>query len=291
MTPTQQLIEDFQAQHQAVSLEKKELPWRKHLGMSQLGAECSRSLWYKFRWSVRPNFPPNVVRLFERGHREEERFVGYLRSVNIKVQEFHPETGQQFRTSHADGHVGGSCDGFGFGFIEYPNEWVILEFKTHGEKSFKDLVSKGVKMSKPVHWHQMNLYMRKWKLTKAFYMAVNKNTDELYTEWVTLDANAADEKLALSVDVVYGPIPERVALSSSDYRCRFCDERSLCWHRSGAEPARNCRTCIHSVPAKEGTWNCTYNSSEDIDCYNPCGAWEKRPEFNKPADVIMALQL
>lgn len=288
-TPTQQAIEDFQTVTQAISLEKKELPFRDHLGMSQIGEECARKLWYNFRWSVQPSFPPNIVRLFDRGHREEERFIGYLESVGIKVQAIHPETGKQFNYKHADGHMGGSLDGFGFGFREYPNEWVVLEFKTHSDKSFTDLVKKGIKKSKPVHWAQVQMYMGKSGMTKAFYMAVNKNNDELYSEWVLFDQQFYEERLAVGEEVVYGEIPERIALTSSDYRCRFCDNRPLCWHRSGAEPAHNCRTCMHSFPNKNGNWTCGYSGAENIDCFNPCGAYHKRDEYVKPQDIIIAL--
>lgn len=292
MTPTQQMIEDFQSRHQAISIEKKELPWRRHLGLSVIGKECHRAIWMDFRWSYLSDFPPFVVRLFDRGHREEERFVGYLRSVGVKVEEVHPETGAQFKTSHCDGHVGGSIDGFAFGFSEYPNEWVILEFKTHSLKSFDDMVKKGVKRSKPQHYGQVQTYMRKFSLKRAFYMAVNKNNDELYSEWIQLDEDYADALLDLSVEMVYGPMPDRIALSSTDYRCRICDHRPVCWHRSGAEPAHNCRTCEHSFPNKAGTWGCNFNGvGEDLDCYNPCSAWVKRNEFVKPQEIIISLKM
>ncbi|MNJ07250.1 hypothetical protein D3C81_700850 [compost metagenome] len=288
-TPTQQAIEDFQSKVQAISKEKVQPPFRPHLGMSIIGDECARKLWYEFRWTTQKIFPPNIIRLFDRGHREEERFVGYLESVGIKVQAFHPETGKQFSYPHADGHMGGSLDGFGFGFKEYPNEWVVLEFKTHKDKSFQDMMKKGVKKSKPVHWSQMQMYMGKSGMTKAYYMAVNKNDDELYTEWVMFDKEFYEERLALGEDVVYGAIPERIALSSSDHRCRFCDHRPVCWHRSGAEPAHNCRTCKYSVPNRQGTWTCEYSGAVDIDCFNPCGAYTKRDEYVKPHDIIIAL--
>lgn len=292
MTPTQQKIEDFQSLHQAISIDKKELPWRPHLGLSIIGQECSRKTWMDFRWSFQPDFPPNVIRLFDRGHREEPRFVNYLRVLGIKVEEVHPETGKQFKTSHCDGHVGGSLDGFAYGFVEYPNEWVILEFKTHSLKSFDDLVKKGVKGSKPQHYGQMQGYMRKFKVKRAYYMAVCKNDDRLYTEWVQLDEAYADGLLDLSVELVYGPIPDRIALSSTDHRCRFCDHKPVCWFRSGAEPALNCRTCDHSYPNKQGTWGCTFNGVEaDLDCYNPCGSWTKRAEYIKPQDIVISLKM
>lgn len=289
-TPTQELIEAFQLRHQAISLEAKELPFRNHLGLSGIGAECHRSIWLSFRWATRPSFPPFVLRLFNRGHLEEPRFTGYLRSIGIKVQDVHPETGKQFKASRAYGHVGGSTDGFAFGFIEHPNEWVLLEMKTHSLKSFEDLGKKGVKISKPVHYAQVQTYMREFKLTKCFYMAVNKNNDELYTEWVMLDEAFADEKLQLADELAFADEPpERIALRATDYRCRICDHRANCWHLSNESVDVNCRTCEHASPNKEGKWSCAYNGSNDIDPYHPCGGYSKHRAFVKPADIIIAL--
>lgn len=292
-TKTQEQIEDFQSRHLAVSLEKKELPFRNHLGLSGIGNECARAVWLDFHWATRPTFPSNVVRLFNRGHREEEVFVEYLRSVGVQVQEIHPETGKQFKCNYADGHVGGSTDGFGFGFEEYPNEWVLLEFKTHSLKSFEDLIKKGVQRSKIKHYAQVQSYMRSFNLKACYYMAVCKNDDRLYTEWVLLDEAYAAEKIKLAEELVWmEQPPERIALSSTDYRCRFCDHRPVCWNRAGAEPDRNCRTCEHSYPSKTGTWGCSYNNVEaDLDCFNPCSAYSKLGVFIKPVDITMTLTL
>ena len=42
---------------------------------------------------------------------------------------------------------------------EAPKTWHVLEFKTHGVKSFADLTAKGVVLSKPQHAAQMQIYM------------------------------------------------------------------------------------------------------------------------------------
>jgi hypothetical protein len=82
------------------------------------------------------------------------------------------------------GHFGGSLDGVAKGLPEAPKTPAVLEFKTHNDKSFTDLVKNKVQASKPQHYDQMNIYMGLMELDRALYMAVNKNTDDLYTEWV-----------------------------------------------------------------------------------------------------------
>jgi len=75
-----------------------EFPFRAHLGGSFIGRKCSRQLWYNFRWALRPKHEGRILRLFERGHREEFSFVSYLRLIGIEVREYserlwyHPES-------------------------------------------------------------------------------------------------------------------------------------------------------------------------------------------------------
>lgn len=61
---------------------------RKHLGFSLIGDECQRKLWYGFRWCKTPKPSPRVKRLFDRGHKEEERFIDYLRGIGCEVNPF-----------------------------------------------------------------------------------------------------------------------------------------------------------------------------------------------------------
>lgn len=64
---------------------------RKHLGFSLIGDDCRRKLWYGFRWCKKPKPEPRVKRLFDRGHKEEERFVDYLRGIGCIVEPFDPK--------------------------------------------------------------------------------------------------------------------------------------------------------------------------------------------------------
>ena len=50
--------------------EGQEAP-RAHLGASLLGHPCDRYLWLMFRWAVIEKFDGRILRLFQRGQREE----------------------------------------------------------------------------------------------------------------------------------------------------------------------------------------------------------------------------
>lgn len=61
---------------------------RSHLGFSTIGDECQRKLWYAFRWCKTPKPSPRIKRLFDRGHKEEDRFIDYLRGIGCTVNPF-----------------------------------------------------------------------------------------------------------------------------------------------------------------------------------------------------------
>lgn len=58
---------------------------RTHLGASLIGEECSRKLWYIFRWAVREQHTGRQQRLFQRGHKEEASFIEYLEGIDFTV--------------------------------------------------------------------------------------------------------------------------------------------------------------------------------------------------------------
>lgn len=243
---------------------------RLHLGGSVLGRECKRALWYSFRWVLDVEFSGRVLRLFERGHLEENRFVQELRWAGVEVYEVDPQTGKQFSFKECSGHVGGSLDGIAKGLLESPHKWHIIEFKTHSDKSFLDLKQNGVEQSKPEHFSQMQFYMGMTaqtghRIERAFYLAVNKDNDELYSERIKFDERHFEMLLRKAWDIVQSPIPlERLSDDPTFFKCRFCDYKGLCHSTANEEntitmPALNCRTCVHATPefsGNDGTWTC-----------------------------------
>lgn len=234
-----------------------EAPFRSHMGASGIGEECPRSIWYGFRWVRKPQFEGRILRLFNRGHIEEARFIALLLAINCKVYQ-QTEDGKQFRISHAGGHFGGSGDGIIVGLPDLePNTPALGEFKTHGDKSFMELKKKGLRDAKFQHYVQMQVYMRKMQLAIGFYLAVNKNTDELYGEIITLDTEVGDQFLDRATNLVFKDTPpEKINKSPGFFKCTYCDFKSIC--HLGADVEKNCRTCFYSIPKQDGTWFCTY---------------------------------
>ena len=228
--------------------------FRSHLGASLIGKACERALWYDFRWTTKARFEGRVLRLFETGNREEDRLVRNLRRTGATVLEVDPETGRQFRVQAHGGHFGGSLDGVALNLLEAPKAWHVLEFKTHSNKSFTDLVAKQVRESKPQHFAQMQIYMHLMGMNRAMYLAVNKDTDDLYVQRVEADVTYAEQLLEKARRIIFAPTPlTRVSEDPAWYQCRLCDHADVCHGRRAAEV--NCRTCLHSTPV-EGGWQC-----------------------------------
>jgi hypothetical protein len=235
--------------------EKKTDEPRPHLGASEIGRPCDRALWYGFRWATRRTFPGRIKRLFDTGFREEVRFLEELKGIGVEIYDRDPVTKLQHRFEAIDGHFGGSCDGIGRGFPEAPKTWAVTEFKTHSAKSFTELVRDGVEKSKPEHYAQMQVYMGLAELDRALYLAVNKDTDELYTQWVHFDKAAFEASMARAEKIIRADEPPPgVSTDPAWWQCKFCDHQTLCHGQVAA--AKSCRTCVHSSPAPEGLWHC-----------------------------------
>ena len=235
----------------------EEFPFRTHLGASGIGNECARQIWYGFRWATRQKHGGRLLRLFNRGHLEEARFVAMLLCIGCQVYQ-QDENGKQFKISDAGGHFGGSGDGVVIGLPDLdPGLPCLLECKTSGDKPFQKVKKEGCRAAKFEHYVQMQCYMRKMGLTVALYLVVNKNNDELYGELVMFDPLIADEFIQRGVNLVWMESkPTRISESPGWFECKWCDHRNVC-HLNG-EPDRNCRTCEHSVPEKDGKWYCNY---------------------------------
>ena len=183
---------------------------RSHMGASQLGQDCGRAVWYSFHWATKAAHSGRMLRLFNRGHIEEARFIAMLLTIGMPVYQQDAE-GKQFRIHFGDGHGGGSGDGV----THYNNAPTLIEAKTHNEKSFIELAGKleewraylageghfkgkGVRDAKPEHFVQAQIYMRKMGIASCLYFAVCKNTDDLYIEIITLNPWAMGQYIGRS---------------------------------------------------------------------------------------------
>ncbi len=264
------------------------------LGASQVGDPCERAIWYAFRHCSEPSFSGRMYRLFDRGNFEEPRVVDDLKAIGCTVHAT-DDTGEQFLVKALGGHLRGYLDGCVLGVPEAPKTWHVLEVKTHGAKSWRDLDKRGVKASKPKHYAQMMLYMHLTGMRRALYIAVNKDTEDLYAErirWSKAESEALMER-AKRVITQSSP-PARISENADCFQCRFCDARTICHPDEGGPvlpvPRLSCRQCCHAEARMDGErrWVC-YKRGKALsfeEQLRPCKEHRVLPELLEGHDPI-----
>lgn len=222
---------------------------RPYLGISGIGEKCARSLWYGFRLCSQQKISQRMHRLFQRGHREEPIIQADLRKIGI-----HHHSAQKEVTAcskHIKGHIDDLLD-----FVpDAPKTTHLGEYKTHNDKSFKDLKNKGIRLSKPIHYAQMICYMYLLKITRALYIAVNKDNDARYYERISANKEKAEELIQRATDIISTEIPPEKIGGSTWFECKWCGHYEIC-HFSEL-PLKNCRTCEFCDLHDEGKWKCS----------------------------------
>lgn len=255
------------------SVERYPSEHRHHLGISVIGDECSRKIWYGFRWIKLIQHDPRIRRLFQRGHKEEKEFEGFLMWAGFKIRGINPETDKQFRISAVNGHYGGSTDGIAL--IGWADDLpIIVEYKTHNDKYFTELKEKKLRVAQPKHWSQMCGYGKDFKIKHGLYFALNKNTDEWYFEFVELDWNKGIELENKATDIIYSKLPPpKLNENPSYFKCKFCDFKDVC--HGGEKAEKNCRSCVFASPIEDGAWSCDKHGKIPKEfLVTGCGEWE-----------------
>jgi hypothetical protein len=141
------------------------------------------------------------------------------------------------------------------------------------------------------------------------YVAVNKNTDEIYAERVKLDHMEAQRHIGKAQAVIDSNSPApRCSDDPKAPDCLFCAYHGLCFSNewlsvegkwqfvpfSRDRLERNCRTCLHSTPVPEvnkdgvGAWTCAKDNSYIKDGKFQCDDHLFVPDLLYPWRVINA---
>jgi hypothetical protein len=216
-------------------------PSRDYLGASRWGEECERKLGYEFHKTPKDSgggFSADVLRIFDMGHDSEARMAAYMVSAGYDLKT-HGADGKQIGFTAAGGKLGGHCDGIihsGPGLVDVP---VVWENKALNNKSWNDTLEKGVKVSKPVYYAQIQTYIGYFDLKGGLFTAVNRDTGDIYAELVSFDPMTAQEVTDRAVRVIESSNPEelpRITKVRTDWRCRFCSFRNGCWSEKTSAP-------------------------------------------------------
>lgn len=240
----------------------------RRLGGSQIGRECERELWYSFRWCFAggaKQFDGRMLRLFNRGHREEPVFSDELRGIGAEVIDVDPTTGEQFEFTACSGHFVVKIDGVALGLPEAPKTWHNLSYKTANAKNFARIAKDGVAKGEPKHYDQNQIEMRLAGLERTQYLIANKDTDDLYAERLRYDAAHAERLERKAERVIFAPEPlERISEDAAFWKCKGCAFTAVC--HTAKLPTPNCRNCLHATPERDGNgrWTCARHGGGDI---------------------------
>lgn len=196
----------------------------------------------------------------------------------IGVEFYQPDDGSQERISDHGGHFGSALDGVLWNVPDCPGEWILGEFKTHNTKSFCDLIVKGVQVSKPEHYAQIQTCMARRGISKTIYIAVNKNDDDLFAQIIDYDERSSSSYLMRAGNIIVArEPPKRLSEDPSNFKCGICDAKQRCHFPATSPVPINCRTCKHSVAdIATGTWGCELRKTmlDKVDQMAGCGLHE-----------------
>jgi hypothetical protein len=224
-----------------------ETPPRRYLGGSRLGHACERALQFELLQAPKDEgagFDGRILRVFGIGHALEDVAVDWLRAAgfDLYTRKGNRPDGEQFGFSVAGGRIRGHVDGVLAGGpaipgLAFPALW---ECKTMNAKTWRDTVSKGVTIAKPVYAAQIAVYQAYMDAAipgvadnPALFTAINKDTAELHHELVPFDTDLAQRMSDRAVRVLtacdVGELLPRVATSPDFHECRFCPWAKRCW--------------------------------------------------------------
>lgn len=209
---------------------------RDYLGGSRIGEACARKLVYELTnvpIHGGKGFDGRMLRIFDAGHQFEELSIRWLRAAGFDLRD-RGQDGRQFGFSIAGGRIRGHVDGVIVAGPDVGITWpALFEHKSLNAKSWADLVKRGVELSKPIYYAQLQIYMAYMDLATALFTAVNKDTQALHHEIVGFDPSTAQALSDKAVHIIRaaeaGEVPPRIAENPDFHLCRWCFYAKHCW--------------------------------------------------------------
>lgn len=248
---------------------RKDKP-RQYIGASGIGNRCTAALAFALRGF--PDTPPDpqLLRIFNLGHKVEELVVKDLRAAGFDVVENDPMTGKQWHYDMLGGHV--RCNLDGLMEAKDGSMWNV-EIKSMNDGKWVKCKDHGVAVSHPNYYDQMQMQMAMSKTRHTLFVAYNKNNSKYLVEIVEFD-EMIWEFLKSQIEQVLLNQAEKISHDPADWRCRGCFKRDVCWHDAPVEEA--CHNCAHASAEDHYRWHCHLHGTEAV---KPCADFERyRPK-------------
>lgn len=226
------------------------------LSPSNLGEECAAATWFSFRWVTAPTLPRgHMERYNSRGEKNEAEIVEWLRDTGWNVEEKDPATGKQWAVTNFHGHMYGKADGIASHPVYTGGERILLEFKYINAKRFAQLTTKALITEDIKYYNQVMIYLREFGLPACMFIPAGRNDEDIEFIVLPYDGTQLDLVYAKASTILTTKVPPaKIAQSAAFHKCKFCDHTEVC--HNGAEPAKNCRSCINCMPTYDGAFHC-----------------------------------
>ena len=213
---------------------------RKYIGASSLGDECSRKIQYRFMGQEPDDdksFNAKTIRIFELGHVLESMKSKWIIDAGFDLQTENKK-GEQFGFSVLGGKIKGHVDGIIYGGpldVQYPMLW---ECKSANDRKFKEFVRNGLKRTNLIYAAQISLYQAYMELhdNPALFTVINKNTCEIYYEFVPFNKSLAQQTSDKAVAIIRATeaseMLPKIAGNRDYFACKYCDFTKTCWEVS-----------------------------------------------------------
>jgi len=252
-------------------LEKKqeEQKPRKYLGMSAIGEDCRRKLFYSFRYAEKRVISASGIKAIQDGFFQEDVMAERLRMVpGIELFTLDPETNQQVGFSLLLGHFKGHCDGIVTkGITEAPKTPHVWEHKSVGQKKFDELKKlrekhgekKALEHWDIIYYSQAIIYMHEAQLERHFLTVTSPGGRDYISVRTDYNKQKAENLIAKAKTIIFDnwSLPARISEKREFYKCSWCEYKELCF--DGKFPLVNCKTCRYMEPVKDGQFHCHKN--------------------------------
>lgn len=269
---------------------------RIYLGMSQIGEECERKLFYGFRKAAKRE---NVIRkknsaglvtsglltVYD-GYDQESKMADRLRlipGIRLHTQ----QDDQQIAFDNIDGHFRGHCDGMILGLLENSSAWHVWEHKSVNQKKFNLLLrlrarhgeKKSLEKWDEVYYSQAQIYMSSANLARHYLTVSTPGGRDYLSIRTHVNARFAELLLRKAHRIIYAKaIPAKLSEKPEYYKCKLCDYSKICQHGKAVD--KSCGTC-RALEIKPNRFYCDKLSC-DIDSFTACQDWVSNVIFEAP---------
>ena len=209
---------------------------RNYLGASSLGDACDRRIQYQYLGTKADHeFTGKQLKTFAMGHLLEDLIISWMQLVGFELSTRNKQ-GDQYSFEIAGGKIAGHIDGVllsGPSGFAYPALW---ECKTMNQKYWRDCVTRGLALSHPHYFAQVQLYMAYMQLDEhpALVTILNKDSSELHHEWIQFDAAIAQRYSDRAAHILKACqasewLP-RIAKDPNYFVCKSCRWQKTCWN-------------------------------------------------------------